>query len=465
MSIKYDVAIVGGGISGLMLAYKMITSDENKKIVIIERGNSLENRKCPIVDKKVDTCIKCKSCGIMEGMAGAGAFSDGKYNITTEYGGWITEFIEHDEAIKLMEESNKILNRFGAEATTFYPNDELKKECLKYDLHMLQADVRHFGTDNNLKIMGNLIKFLEEKGVRIITRAIVSNVVIKDEFHDAHFVEYDTAPNETYVLSAYNVVFAVGRVGSTFLRDWCTENNIAMSNCQVDVGVRVELPWEVWSHFSQKIYEPKIKYRSKQYNDVTRMFCFNEKGQVVMENSNGIMTVNGHAYSDEAKKSKNSNFALLSTINFTEPFNAPIEYARDIAALSNKISGGNVLVQRFGDLINGQRTDEKRLKQSRTIPTLNATPGDLSLCIPKRQLDNIIETIYALDKVAPGTANYDTLLYGVECKYYSARPVMEDFALDKDKTIFAIGDGAGITRSLAQAAANGLWVGNFILNK
>ena len=177
------------------------------------------------------------------------------------------------------------------------------------------------------------------------------------------------------------------------------------------------------------------------------------------------MTVNGHAYSDEAKKSKNSNFALLSTINFTEPFNAPIEYARDKAALSNKISGGNVLVQRFGDLINGQRTDEKRLKQSRTIPTLNATPGDLSLCIPKRQLDNIIETIYALDKVAPGTANYDTLLYGVECKYYSARPVMEDFALDKDKTIFAIGDGAGITRSLAQAAANGLWVGNFILNK
>ena len=237
-----------------------------------------------------------------------------------------------------------------------------------------------------------------------------------------------------------------------------------MSNNQVDIGVRVELPSSIWEHFSKKIYEPKIWYRSHQYGDTTRMFCFNDRGKVVMENTDGVMTVNGHSYRGEDKKTKNSNFALLSTIRFTEPFKNPIEYARYVASLANLISGGSILVQRLGDLELGRRTDSKRLKQSTTRPTLAVVPGDLSLCMPKRQLDNILETLHALDNIAPGTANHDTLLYGVECKYYSARPDADDFEIAGTKGIYAIGDGAGFTRSLSHAAAHGLYIADKIID-
>lgn len=456
--MKYDVIIIGGGISGLMCAYNII-KESDKTILILEQGRDIDKRQCPILTKKVEKCINCPSCAIMEGMAGAGAFSDGKYNFTTEYGGWLGEFIEHEELNNLMNESDSILMKFGAPKDVFYPDDTLKKLCLQNDLHMLQSKVKHFGTDNNLIIMGKFIEYLRNKGVIINTNSKVIDVNVETKE-----ITYESI-GKSFIVSATHIVFAVGRVGSSFFRDWCDKNDIKMKNRQVDIGVRVELPWEVWSHFSQKIYEPKILYRSKQYNDITRMFCFNEKGQVVIENSNGVKTVNGHAYSDKSKKSINSNFALLSTINFTDPFNAPIEYAKDIASLSNKISGGSVLVQRYGDLLSGQRTTYQRLAMSRTKPTLNAVPGDLSLCIPKRQLDNIIETLKALDKVAPGTANYDTLLYGVECKYYSSRPLMNDFVLNGCENIYAIGDGAGVTRSLSQAATNGLYVGRKIINK
>jgi uncharacterized FAD-dependent dehydrogenase len=236
-----------------------------------------------------------------------------------------------------------------------------------------------------------------------------------------------------------------------------------MGNTQVDVGVRVELPDIIWRDFSEKIYEPKIWYRSKAYGDITRMFCFNDRGNVVVENTDGVLTVNGHSYRGEEKKTKNSNFALLSTIKFTEPFKNPIEYARYIASLSNLISGGSVLIQRLGDLRQGRRTDHHRLRQSTTRPTLNAVPGDLSLCMPKRQLDNILETLDQLDIIAPGTANHDTLLYGVECKYYSARPEANDFELMGCDNIYSVGDGGGFTRSLSHAAAHGLYVSDKIL--
>jgi uncharacterized FAD-dependent dehydrogenase len=261
-------------------------------------------------------------------------------------------------------------------------------------------------------------------------------------------------------LAAEKVVFAVGRAGSGFFSEWCRRNSVPLTNNQVDVGVRVELPAPVWDDFSKKIYEPKIWYRSRIYGDVTRMFCFNERGSVVTENTGGVLTVNGHSYRDPAKGTENSNFALLTTIRFTSPFREPIEYARHVASLANMISGGSVLVQRLGDLERGRRTDDKRLKQSTTRPTLGAVPGDLSLCMPKRQLDNIVETLHALDAVSPGTANFDTLLYGVECKYYSARPDAEDFELAHCRNIYAVGDGAGFTRSLSQAAAHGLYMGD-----
>lgn len=451
----YDVAIIGGGISGLMTAYRL-SEKSNYKILILERGKKLEERICPIIEKG-GSCIKCEKCSIMEGMAGAGAFSDGKYNITTEFGGWLPDYIDDKKVMDYIRQCDDILVEHGATTEKYMPNDDLKQECLKYDLHMLQAEVKHIGTDQNLIVMGNLIKTLKQKGVDIITEAIVTDVN-----KDTKNITYSKDGKNNEVI-AKNIVFAVGRMGSSFLSKWCSDNDVKCKAIQIDLGVRVELPYLVWKKFSEKIYEPKIVYRTKQYGDRTRSFCFNEKGSVVMENTGGILTVNGHSYKDEKKKTQNSNFAILSTTKFTEPFDEPIEYGKYISSLANKISGGGVIVQRFGDLVNGRRTNQHRLNQSTVRPTLDAVPGDLSLCLPKRQLDNIIETIYALDKVAPGTANYDTLLYGVECKYYSARPNMNDFELEGLKGIYAIGDGAGVTRSLAQAAANGLYVADKIL--
>ncbi len=455
---KYDVVIIGGGIGGLMCAHQLIEKDPNKKIVILERGKALENRECPIVAKKVEKCIMCKPCAIMEGLAGAGAFSDGKYNITTEYGGWLADFMDSKVVLDYIEQADSILQRYGADNDRFMPNDELKTLCLHYDLHMQQGEVKHLGTDANLSTMQHMIDGIKDK-IEIKTLA---NVVDVDK--DTNQVTY-TKDNQEVVCEGENIVFAVGRIGNRMFTEWCHKNGIKLSNNQVDIGVRVELPYQVWHHFSKRIYEPKIYYKAGHYGDTTRMFCFNERGHVVTENSDGVLTVNGHAYKDAAKQSENSNFALLCSTHFTEPFNEPVEYARDIASLANKISGGYVLVQRLGDLELGRRSTESRMKQGSVKPTLNAVPGDLSLCMPKRQLDNIVETLHALNKIAPGTANQDTLLYGIECKYYSARPACDNFEIIGTNGIYALGDGAGFTRSLSQAAANGLIVADNILAK
>lgn len=453
---NFDVVIIGGGIGGLMCAYRLIEKKPELKIVLFERGHGLQNRRCPIVAKKTKYCVKCDPCNIMEGMGGAGAFSDGKYIISSEYGGWLPDVMDSNEVIDYIEQADKILVSFGATTERYKPSDELKRECIKYDLHMQQAQVKHLGTDANFDTMVKMVNYLEDKiSIRTLTTVIG---VDKDKM-----VVKAKDKNGEYEVSGKKIIFAVGRAGSRVFASWCKKNNIKCTNNQVDIGVRVELPAMVWEHFSKKIYEPKIFYRSKQYGDVTRMFCFNERGHVVTENTDGVLTVNGHSFKDEAKKSTNSNFALLSTTKFTEPFNEPIEYARYVASLANKISGGSVLVQRLGDLESGRRTDAKRLKQSTVRPTLDAVPGDLSLCMPKRQLDNIIETLHALDAIAPGTANYDTLLYGIECKFYSARPECENFELINARGIYALGDGAGFTRSLSQAAANGLIVADNLI--
>lgn len=451
----YDVVIIGGGIGGLMCAYRLSEEDPALKIVILERGKSLEERSCPILAGKVNKCVKCNPCSIMEGMAGAGAFSDGKYNITTEYGGWLPQVMDEKEVMRYIRMADDVLVKYGADKKVYYPDNELKTLCLQHDLHMQQAEVKHLGTDANYGTMLKLIHSMDGK-VEIQTQAEVIEVE-----KDSHVVTYIQNGKELQIIGN-KVVFAVGRIGNRMFQEWCVKHNIPCTNNQVDVGVRVELPYEVWKHFSSKIYEPKIYYKNGKYKDVTRMFCFNEKGYVVTENSDGVLTVNGHSYKEESRKSANSNFALLCSTNFTEPFNEPVAYARDIAALANKISGGYVLVQRLGDLEEGRRTTASRLASGSVRPTLNAVPGDLSLCMPKRQLDNIVETLHALNAVAPGTANYDTLLYGVECKYYSARPKAKDFELEGTTGIYALGDGAGFTRSLAQAAANGLIVADTI---
>ncbi len=451
---KYDVAIIGGGISGIMAAHRLTEKNPSLRVALFEKGRDIEKRICPIIQRQVKNCVKCESCAIMEGMAGAGAFSDGKYVISTEYGGWLTDFLDPKTVIDYIEQADALLVSHGATKERFMPNNDLKTLCLKFDLHMSQAQLKHLGTDENFNTMRGLIADVSKRC---------------DVFTETDVLDVDAAAHtlstkdETY--EAGHILFAVGRAGSRFFADWCKKNKLPLSNNQVDIGVRVELPACVWEHFSRHIYEPKIWYRSKVYGDTTRMFCFNEKGSVVTENTAGVLTVNGHSYRDQSRKTENSNFALLCTMRFTEPFKEPIEYARYVASLANLISGGSVLVQRLGDLREGRRTNEARLSQSTTHPTLNAVPGDLSLCLPKRQLDNIIETLEALDQVAPGTANYDTLLYGVECKYYSARPHSDDFELSGLRRIYAAGDGAGFTRSLSQAAANGLYVADKILKE
>ncbi|SJZ59216.1 NAD(P)/FAD-dependent oxidoreductase [Anaerorhabdus furcosa] len=453
---KYDIVIIGGGIGGLMCGYRLIEKDPNLSVLLLERGNALESRQCPIIAKKVNHCIKCDPCAIMEGIGGAGAFSDGKYIISTEYGGWLPDFLPKDVVMNYIEQADSVLVKYGAQKERYTPDDELKKLCIQYDLHMQQAELKHLGTDANYKTMMNMVEELRTK-IQIETRCTVTDVNKSNK--EVTF----TNGKEDFVVTGEKIVFAVGRAGSRMFTNWCKNNEVSLENSQVDIGVRVECPAIVWEHFSKKIYEPKILYRSKAYGDVTRMFCFNERGHVVTENTDGVLTVNGHSFKELDRKTNNSNFALLCTIRFTEPFNEPIEYARYVASLANKISGGSVLVQRLGDLESGKRTDDKRLKQSTVQPTLNAVPGDLSLCMPKRHLDNIIETLHALDKVAPGIANYDTLLYGVECKYYSARPKCENFEIVGLPGFYALGDGAGFTRSLSQAAANGLIVADLLV--
>lgn len=452
--MMYDVAIIGGGIGGLMAAYRLIKEKPNLSVVVIDKGRALDKRKCPLSNHLVDKCIKCKQCAIMEGIGGAGAFSDGKFNITTEYGGWLQEYLGDDVTMEYINQVSQILNEFGATQKEYYPNDEIKLECLKHDLHLLQATVKHLGTDGNFKVMSNLMDFLN-KNITVITEDAVKDVIISEKK-----IICDKSEDITYK----DLIIAVGRSGSEWFEDWCSRNNLPVTNNQVDIGVRVELPRIIFADMSKKIYEPKIVYRTPSHGDTTRTFCFNDGGEVVIENNDGLLTVNGHANSNPELKTKNSNFAILATQRFTQPFNKPIAYAKHICKLANMTAGGGVIVQRFGDLVAGRRTNEHRLAQSTVKPTLNAVAGDLSLCIPKRQLDNIIDTIYALDKVAPGTANYDTLLYGVEAKFYSIKPQFIDDKFQILPNIYAIGDGAGVTRGLAQAGANGLYVADAILD-
>ena len=452
MSTNYDVAIIGCGTAGIFAGYELITSHPELKIVNFEQGGDIYSRHCPIVAGKVNKCVHCAVCDTMCGFGGAGAFSDGKYNFTTEFGGWLTDFMEKSEVMDLINYVDTINMKYGATDKTFSTDSPeakaLCREALKYDLHLLQAKVKHLGTERNLDILRNIYEDLKNK--------------IEYRFNTA--IESIDRDGEGYRLTTKNgdevcckyLIAAPGRSGAEWFANECKKLGIHLINNQVDIGVRVELPATVFEHITNVVYESKLLYRTKQYGDRVRTFCMNPYGHVVAENVEGINTVNGHSYSDPALRSENTNFALLVSNRFTEPFNEPYRYGKHIASLSNMLSGG-VLVQRFGDLVNGIRTNEHRLAQSFTRPTLSAAvPGDLSLALPKRQLDDIIEMIYALDKIAPGTANYDTLLYGAEVKFYSSRLELSGELETGFTNFFAVGDGAGVTRGLAQAGASGV---------
>ena len=451
MSTNYDVAIIGCGTAGIFAGYELTKRHPELKIVNFEQGGDIYSRHCPIVAGKVNKCVHCAVCDTMCGFGGAGAFSDGKYNFTTEFGGWLTDFMEKKEVMDLINYVDTINMKYGATDKTFSTDSPeaqaLCREALKYDLHLLQAKVKHLGTERNLDILRNIYEDLKDK---IEYRF---NTAIESIDRDGDGYRLTTKSGDE--VSCKYLIAAPGRSGAEWFANECKKLGIQLINNQVDIGVRVELPATVFEHITNVVYESKLLYRTKQYGDRVRTFCMNPYGHVVAENVEGINTVNGHSYSDPALRSENTNFALLVSNRFTEPFNEPYRYGKHIASLSNMLSGG-VLVQRFGDLVNGIRTNEHRLSQSFTRPTLSAAiPGDLSLALPKRQLDDIIEMIYALDKIAPGTANYDTLLYGAEVKFYSSRLELSGELETGFTNFFAVGDGAGVTRGLAQAGASG----------
>ena len=453
MNFDYDVIIVGAGPGGIFTAYELMKS--GLKLAVFELGRPLDQRKCPIDGKKIKSCIRCPVCSIMSGFGGAGAFSDGKYNITNQFGGTLYEYIGKQEALDLMRYVDTINLDHGGEGTKLYStaNTQIKRMCLENGLHLLDAQVRHLGTDINYVVLENLYNELKEH-VDFFFNTTITTVSRTDDGYESHVGDS--------VYTCRNCVLSVGRSGSKWLEGVCESLHIPTSSNRVDIGVRVELPAEIFAHLTDELYESKIVYRTQKFEDMVRTFCMNPHGVVVNENTNGIVTVNGHSYEDPSKHTENTNFALLVSKHFSEPFKDSNGYGESIARLSNMLGGG-VIVQRFGDLVRGRRSTEARIRESFVTPTLAATPGDLSLVIPKRILDGIIEMIHALDKIAPGTANDDTLLYGVEVKFYNMEVELDSHLETCSKGLYVIGDGSGVTHSLSHASASGVYVARRIM--
>ncbi len=449
---KYDAVIIGAGPAGIYAAYEFIKLNSKLKICILEKGRRIDKRVCPIGAGKISSCAHCKVCDIMSGFGGAGGFSDGKYNITNNFGGNLYSYVGDREAIELMQYVDAVNMEMGGADCKLYStiNSDIKRDALRHDLHLLDARVRHLGTDTNKIILANLYDFIKDK-VEIFFETEVLSVTCENKDSGPYHIE--TASDE-YICD--KAILAVGRSGSKWFGQVAKSLGIETRSNKVDIGVRVELPALVFEHLTNDTHEVKICYRTKAHGDVVRTFCMNPYGIVVSENTNGIVTVNGHSYREKDKHTENTNFALLVSNTFSEPFNDSNAYGEHIARLSNMLSGG-VMVQRLSDLMKGRRTTAHRLSQSFVKPTLDATPGDLSLVIPKRQLDDIIEMINALENIAPGTANGDTLLYGVEVKFYNSTVKVDNNFETKCRGLYVIGDCGGTSHSLSVAASEGVY--------
>lgn len=440
---QYDVLVIGGGLSGIFASYELAKQRPDLRIALLEAGASIAARACPIVEQKTPKCIDCPTCDIMRGFGGAGAFSDGKFNFTTQFGGWLNEFLPDDEIMDLIEYVDGVNQMFGATDefySTYSPAaDAIRRKALAADMHLLDARCKHLGTERNREILIRQYDWLDEH-IDLLCKTKVESI--------------ERLPNGRYRLTtdkgdfeAPYLIAGPGRSGAEWFSEQCKILGIPLMNNQVDIGVRIELPAIIFKEVTDAVYEAKIKYRTRGYGDVVRTFCMNPYGYVVTENTDGIITVNGHSYTDPKLRSENTNFALLVSNRFTSPFKEPYRYGKHIASLSNMLGGG-VMVQRFGDLLDGRRSTERGISSSFVKPTLDATPGDLSLVLPKRHLDNVIEMIHALDHLTPGMANADTLLYGVEVKFYSGRVTLTSELETPLENFFAVGDGAGVTRGL-----------------
>ena len=469
--MDYDVIVVGAGPNGYFCAYELIEKNPNLKVLLIDRGPDITKRRCPVLEHKIDKCpVSAKgyrecfpACSITSGFGGAGAYSDGKFNITTEFGGWLQEYIDSDELLKIINYVDDINLKFGATPVITDPTTpkikEIELKAISVGLKLLRSKIRHLGTEENLKILTRIYEYLKTK-ITMIFRKRVDDIIIEDG--EVKGVKLDDGTIKT---SKY-VVLGVGREGSKWLNDMLEKHNVEMSSTQVDIGVRVECSNLVMEEINSNLYEGKFIYKAK--NGLTvRTFCSNPSGHVVVENYEGVMNVNGHSYSDPKLSSSNTNFALLVSHHFDEPFKKPNEYALKVSSLANQLACGSVLVQRYGDILMRRRTTVKRLGESFVRPTLKeAVPGDLALCLPYKDLEAIIEMIQVLDNITPGIAIEHTLLYGVEAKYYSAHPDIYNTLEVKDiKNLYVGGDGAGLTRGLAQAGACGVYIARNIVDK
>lgn len=454
----YDVIIIGAGPAGIFTALELAKKN-NISVLILEKGEEIEKREC-LMRSKDGGCFHCSPCEIISGWGGAGAFSDGKLNLSTEIGGQLDNYIDKDKVVELIEYTDDIYLEFGADKTVYGTDKEeidiLKKKASLAKLKLIPTRIRHLGTEKCTEILKKMQDYLKTK-IDIKTSTRVKKILVDK----GRAIGIETAKGET--IKGKYIVAMPGRAGSEWLKEQAEALDIKIANNPVDVGVRVEVPAVVTKRLTDAIYESKLVYYTEKFDDKVRTFCMCPYGEVVTEFNDGITSVNGHSYQEY--RTDNTNFAVLVSTNFTEPFKEPIAYGKYIANLANILSGG-VIVQRLGDLELGRRSTPDRLTHSMVTPTLKeATPGDLSFVLPYRILFGILEMLKAMDKIAPGVYSKHTLLYGVEVKFYSSRLELSGCLETKVNNLFAAGDGAGITRGLIQASTSGIIVADEILKR
>lgn len=459
----YDVIIIGAGPGGIFAAYRLLERKQDCRILIIEKGRPIQERNCP--KRITKQCVGCKPCSITTGFAGAGAFSDGKLSLSADVGGNLPEILGYERTRELIGESDGIYIKFGADRNVYGVDKEkeireIRRKAIGANLKLVECPIRHLGTEEGYKIYSRLQKHLEDAGATLLFHTMVEQILTQD----GRVCGVVTDKGDTF--HADRVISAVGREGADWFKDKCRQIGIESVPGTVDIGVRVEVRDEVMQFLNENLYEAKLIYHTPTFDDKVRTFCTNPSGEVATEYyEGGLAVVNGHAYKAQEHKTDNTNFALLVSKNFTKPFRTPIEYGKMIAQLSNMLCGGKIMVQTFGDFGRGRRTTEERLCRNNLIPTLkDAVPGDLSLVFPHRIMVAIEEMIEALDKVTPGIASDETLLYGVEVKFYSNKVIVDRNFETNIRGLYAIGDGAGVTRGLQQASANGLSVAESILD-